>query len=431
MKVTAFPAGKGDCLLVTSADDRTMLVDAGEAKAYREHVRPVLARLQNEGKALDLVCVSHIDDDHIGGVLQLMDDLVEWAVHDFQSSNGNDGHSTPPFPRPPDVRAVWHNGFSDQLKDNSGDVERMLSQASAVLAGSGDASMRSQAQRNAAIVQGVRQGLALSRRLGAGQLGIPLNPEFGGKMVLAGRGNGRLRLGKVGISVLAPTAPELVALRKVWDEWLRNNREALQAARARAREDERNLGNELDRLVRPLEMQARVFGARDKVTAPNLASIVLLLEEDGATALLTGDGHHRDIVAGLERDGRLDAHGHCHVNLLKVQHHGSEHNADLGFFQQVTADHYLICADGAHGNPDVGIVDLLLQARLGPGSGSSRRPFTLSVTSSSARAEGDRQKHMRKVEQLVERWQSRHPGAFKARFLGLPGAVGKKITIAL
>ena len=55
--------------------------------------------------------------------------------------------------------------------------------------------------------------------------------------------------------------------------------------------------------------QAKKLGRRKKVTAPNLASLMFLVEEGGKTLLLTGDGHHEDILKGLQHHGKLEAHG--------------------------------------------------------------------------------------------------------------------------
>ena len=39
-----------------------------------------------QGRELEYVYVSHIDSDHISGVLQLLEDEVEWRVFDYQTS---------------------------------------------------------------------------------------------------------------------------------------------------------------------------------------------------------------------------------------------------------------------------------------------------------------------------------------------------------
>ena len=83
-------------------------------------------------------------------------------------------------------------------------------------------------------------------------------------------------------------------------------------------------------------------------------------------ALLTGDGSQVDIVEGLKRKKKLDAQGKLHVDVLKVQHHGSENNIDEGFAEAITADQYVFCGNGAHENPDLEVIEVLVRGRLDP-----------------------------------------------------------------
>jgi hypothetical protein len=48
-----------------------------------------------------------------------------------------------------------------------------------------------------------------------------------------------------------------------------------------------------------------------------------------------------------------------------VPHHGSEHNVEEAFFRSITADHYVISADGKHHNPDLKMLQMLTAARDG------------------------------------------------------------------
>ena len=42
---------------------------------------------------------------------------------------------------------------------------------------------------------------------------------------------------------------------------------------------------------------------------------------------------------------KLLKNGKMHVDLLKIPHHGSQHNSTKKFFQQVTADIYVVSGD--------------------------------------------------------------------------------------
>lgn len=126
MRLTVFQSDKGDCILLTGEDGTRILADGGMRSSYREHVAPALGRLESAGSELDLLYVSHIDRDHIGGVLQLLDDLVDWRVHDFQQKSGNKDFPKPKQPRPPDPKKLWHNAFHDQLDKNAGEIQQLL-----------------------------------------------------------------------------------------------------------------------------------------------------------------------------------------------------------------------------------------------------------------------------------------------------------------
>lgn len=79
--------------------------------------------------------------------------------------------------------------------------------------------------------------------------------------------------------------------------------------------------------------------------------------------LLTGDARGDYLLDGLAEQGLLDGQGKLHVDVLKMQHHGSNRNTEIGFFKQVTAEHYVASADGKHENPDRETFEMLVRAR--------------------------------------------------------------------
>jgi hypothetical protein len=100
----------------------------------------------------------------------------------------------------------------------------------------------------------------------------------------------------------------------------------------------------------------------------------------GRTMLLTGDARGDDILEGLTTAGLLGS-GRCHVDLLKIPHHGSDRNVSTEFFRQVTADHYVVSANGQNGNPDVAMLQMLSEARQGDDN------FTVHLTNPEPRLE--------------------------------------------
>ncbi len=51
------------------------------------------------------------------------------------------------------------------------------------------------------------------------------------------------------------------------------------------------------------------------------------------------------------------------MDILKLPHHGSIRNVEADFFEKVTADHYVISANGRHGNPESETLELIAASR--------------------------------------------------------------------
>ena len=78
--------------------------------------------------------------------------------------------------------------------------------------------------------------------------------------------------------------------------------------------------------------------------------------------LLTGDARGDHIINGLE-NANLMSGGRIHVDVFKIPHHGSSRNADLALYEKITADHYVISANGEHENPDPETFEWIAKAR--------------------------------------------------------------------
>jgi hypothetical protein len=232
-----------------------------------------------------------------------------------------------------------------------------------------------------------------------------------------------IRLGSVRLTVIGPFKEDLERFRKEWNTWLGRNKKELARIDARMRGDEERLGMaDAERLRAAMELRASELGDRSAVTAPNLASVMLLAEEAGKTILLTGDGHGDDVLRGLEHAGRVTAGGGLHVDVLKVQHHGAEHNIDPEFCRRISADNYVFCGNGKHQNPDLRALAAIIDSRLGSDRQRSRNPgadgaFKLWFNSNSGVVTGGAHTHMQRVEKLVAERAAGSGGRMTASFL--------------
>lgn len=413
MLIKIYQSDKGDCLLINSGK-KNILVDGGMAGSFTKFVTPDIARMRKTGQPLDLVCVSHIDADHISGILQMVEDEVDWRVYDYHKSNGNKNIKKPVNARPPVIKKIWHNAFHETVKDNTGEIEDMLAAQANIFSASNHPLVREVGE----VAFSQRQAILLSRRLRAEQLNIPLNTDHDGKLVMYRNNTAPVKIGNLSIHIIAPFEADLRKLRTDWNAWLKKNKEAIAGIKATVDKDSEALGNSLSphinfytsmaRQFTPLvlaELTNKKLGDRNKVTPPNLASIMFLATENNKTLLMTGDGHWKDIIKGLKAINKFDKDHGAHLNVLKVQHHGSEHNLNEEFCKQVTADHYIFCGNGEHSNPDVDVVEVLINSRTSnPGiTPQAKNTFTLWFNSSAKATEKDKNKtHMAKIEKLVK-----------------------------
>jgi hypothetical protein len=325
----ALQANDGDCLILhyqksATAKPVRVLIDGGSAGVYSSVLKPRLDQLRAK-QALDLrmVMTSHIDADHITGILDLFKALAQ------QREDGKDE-----FCR---IETLWHNSFEKLHGGKPAAVQ------SATVAASldGVAPPRGLRPFAAAVVASVPQGNQL--RKAAVQLAVPINQGAGGDPVAApARGQKVVPIADgLTFMVLAPNAVQLKRLEGAF----------LAAKAAHGSNDEAVGADYLNN------------------TVPNMSSIVVIAEATGPRGkkrrmLLSGDARGDVLLESLELAG-LMKDGTCHFDLMKVQHHGSSHSATQDYFERVTADRYVISGNGKHEIPHEDALGWVSAARHG------------------------------------------------------------------
>jgi hypothetical protein len=197
------------------------------------------------------VVVSHIDADHITGVPELFDACDRAR---------QDGTELPARPK-----RLWHNSFGGIV--GAGPV---LPKPAALTG----ADVGAEAE---AIGASVPQGVALNDR--ARSLGVPVNDGHGGLIIAGDTTPNEFDLpGGPRLTVLHPNHERLERLRKLFEVTAQEHGD-----------------------------DAAVAAAMTDTSVPNLSSIVILASAKNATMLLTGDARGDDVLAGLDKAGKLDA----------------------------------------------------------------------------------------------------------------------------
>lgn len=310
-RVEALPAGPGDALLLewgpSEADVHRMLIDGGVGSTYPT-LRERLSKLPTDDKGrrrIDLLVITHIDNDHIEGIIRLLcDNAIRLAPAD-----------------------VWFNGWPQVRRPGPGDL-------------------------------GAKEGEWLGALLERGRL--PWNKAF------ARRDRRRVEVPRVPVGVklprrtvaglelvlVSPTPTQLDALRDEWEEVVLGAGGKL---------------GDVDAAIRQLEEKGRLLPVMLGSTDPsvsNKSSIAFTATYGNRCALLTGDGDHVTIAESLRKLAREDKVPVVKVHLFKLCHHGSRYNIGGELLDAMSCKRFLVCTNGA-GNarhPNKAAIDLIINS---------------------------------------------------------------------
>jgi beta-lactamase superfamily II metal-dependent hydrolase len=441
MKLRVFHADDGDCLLLTAASgDHRVLVDGGRSQTFRTHTLPTLEALAKNGTPLDLVIVSHVDNDHISGILKLVERTIQWIVHDHQTGDGaNPDHDPPSGKRPPAIIDLWHNSWQDRYGTQLGtQIQELVTAVSTAVELSGyEFDRAGTVGKHLRTLDQLALGATEGRRLldiSAGN--IPRNRQFA-KLVRLESPPVTLALGSMQLTVLGPMQKHIDAMRTAWRDFFKVStgggrgpdasvRELLEPKGGLSFANAVAAGGEAAvaasrQLLDSLATAARTIEDADPgaVTPWNRASITVLAEEDddaGRTrsCLLTGDAAAEELLEGLGAAGRID-NGRFRCNVLKVQHHGALDNLSEQFAKTVIADQYVFCANGSHHNPELAVVKELLARRLETDSS----PFKVWFNSSPDHVEaGARRDALKRAIAAAQKFERDHPSKVTVKVIG-------------
>ena len=324
----ALQAHEGDSLLLHYGhlnDPKLIVIDGGPKDIFKLFLEPRLnaIRAKRGGGVLGIrmVMVSHIDNDHVVGIRDMMKKLRDLK----------DAAQVLPY----DVLTLWHNSFDDITTNVGASVAAVMQ--SAKLKPHTDA---------AAVVAGVPEGRQL--RMDADALAINMNSGFDDLIHFDSTAK-PLKISKeLTFTVLGPRKAELDALEGKWNDFLEAEKKKKKKAGG---------GTSLT----AADVQALAAAFLD-ISIPNLSSVVVVAQSAGRKMLLTGDARGDFIKKSLE-DAKLIKNGTFPVDIFKVPHHGSDRNNGPSLFAAVPATHYVISADGKNGNPDDGMFKDLFTAR--------------------------------------------------------------------
>ena len=292
------------------SNSTSILIDGGTSQTYEKNLKPTLDTIL-PGKKLDLVILSHIDNDHVLGLL----DLFEAIKKERESGSS----------KVLKVSGLWHNSFSDLIRSNIDANKLMQNLFSSKQFFAIENENKITELPALCALKGISEGRDLT--LLAQNLNIPINSQFGGDPIVTKEYDKVIKLQNLKFYILGPSQKNLEKLRKIWDSWVSSHMQ---------------VG------FTPKDYEALQIL---DTSITNLSSILFMVESEGKKLLFTGDGLGSDVLEVLSEKKMLNSAGRLHVDIMKVPHHGSERNVSEKFFDTVTADIYVISANGRDDNP--------------------------------------------------------------------------------
>ena len=352
-----YPAINGDAFLIieNSIKPLAILIDGGYAATFHGYISPDLKQLARLGYSLDMVVSTHIDADHIAGLLA------------FFKLNGNSQ-----APEIIKVGDVWHNSLRSigPMTVATGNTTP------------GDKDLLDEIRRRGYPIPpeplaepveiSARQGSSLAALLLGG--GYRWNTGDGTRSINSVETSLFKLRTDVRIRVLGPPLARFELLRRWWISELRRMGFTGRIAVTDAFDDAFEFLCAFEDLRGGVICEATMLSesacqqldetylADDSVT--NGSSIALIVELGSSRLLFLGDSWSEDIEAALR--SLPNATFPMTFDAIKLSHHGSLHNTSSALLNLIDSPVFLISSNGErHSHPDLEVLKAIVDRPAG------------------------------------------------------------------
>ena len=356
--IEMFPAENGDAFLLRFDNKKNILIDMGYSDTYRNYIRDRLIALKKEDQLINLLVITHIDEDHIEGAIE------------FLKENGKADN-----PNIVEIKEIWHNAYR-HLQFNSEKVEsiskaeiRRLEEV--ILNNSGaDRYCKCESEQISA-----EQGSTLAGYLYGLGYQDRWNRAFYHKAINLDSIN-RVDLGDINLMILSPNTNKLKRLSKVWIDKLEEFKFDFPISDEEIFDDAYEMyikklksiiaeQEEISYDIKSFEsiIKGKITKKHSDYSESNGASISFIIEYKDKKLLFLGDAHEEIVLDSLKR--YEEQNNNLDFDVIKVSHHGSIKN-NFKWIKKLKAKKYLISTNGKkHGHPNDEVVAEILKENMG------------------------------------------------------------------
>ena len=350
--IKMYPARNGDAFLIRENETKpvAILIDGGYASTFQEYISPDLVDLSQLGYSLGLVVATHIDADHLSGLLT------------FFKLNGNSQ-----YPNIIQVKDVWHNSLRSIASTTATDRNTTPDDKDLLV----EICRRGYPMPPEPLADPVeisaRQGSSLAALLLEG--GYRWNTGDGTRSINSTDVSLVELQSDVRLHVIGPPVVRFKQLHRRWIAELRRMgfagkigaNDAFDDAfeflcayedlHSRTRVKPTNLGTSINRRL------TEAYQADNSVT--NGSSISLIVEVGSSRLLFLGDSWAEDIELALQT--LLNSAFPVIFDVIKISHHGSLHNTSPTLLELIDSPVFLISSNGErHSHPDIEVLKAIV-----------------------------------------------------------------------
>lgn len=334
--IQMLPVEDGDCIFVElPCDDGRVfriLIDCGRVKHWETVLEPFFRKLESDGKRLDVLVLTHIDSDHIGGAIPLLESEYAKLIDD-----------------------IWYNGLEQVIGSKDAAPGQNKSAYNKIIAHHQHNRLPIRAEISA------KEGLTVSGCIRKRQL--PQNRISGGKAI-TGQTESFSPFSDIYIDFLLPDDAALGKLQRIFDNklWEMRHKGPIVICDECENAFENLMLDDIDTSVRSeniafqkndisqIENWARKKATRD-TSNTNDSSIAFCIRYYDKVFLFAGDSSADSLITALDNWSNQTGKNRF-FDVVKLPHHGSYKNcADL--LDKIDGKVFLISTDGSrHSHPD-------------------------------------------------------------------------------
>ncbi|EJL6536512.1 MBL fold metallo-hydrolase [Vibrio cholerae] len=338
LKVIMYKADNGDCISIES-QSKFVLVDGGTAQSFSNWKSNIV-----DQKKVDSVIVTHIDNDHVNGIIKLL-----------QSNSC------------PEIDHFYFNG-AEQLFGQLNDTDEQDRMS--------DTKLRAISEELS--IAGNRDQIGYSEGSSLSYLimdkNITSNPSVGGA-ILCREHCDSFSIGDMKFSVIGPSMSVLQELKNHWEDKLSERSirpriiskayyEAFELYAKALQEAVSNATPIASTKETSIESLANVE-FEDDISVTNKSSLSFLIESNSKRLLYLSDCDAGVVISWLNNLG-LEK---IEVDAVKISHHGSKNNTSLELLNRIVCQKYLISTNGkSHSHPDLEVLARIAVVNKGSGA---------------------------------------------------------------